>query len=108
MIIGLVKRYGKPALIEMWDERIFYFILKFEFNFVDSSDKASALSTDQIDIENGERYDITFTDKDLSYKEIKTTSWTLLIPFIFRGTNYLGSPKSIKNVRYWTKRVRCK
>jgi threonyl-tRNA synthetase len=48
----------------MWDERIFYFILKFEFNFVDMSDKASALSTDQIDIENGERYDITFTDKD--------------------------------------------
>jgi threonyl-tRNA synthetase len=28
------------------------------------SDKASALSTDQIDIENGERYDINFTDKD--------------------------------------------
>jgi len=48
----------------MWDERIFYFILKYEFNFVDLSEKASALSTDQIDIENGERYDIKFTDKD--------------------------------------------
>jgi len=63
-IVGLVKKLGKPILIEMWDERIFYFVLKFEFNFVDSSDKASALSTDQIDIENGERYDIKFTDKD--------------------------------------------
>ncbi len=63
-IIDLVKKLGKPILIEMWDERIFYFILKFEFNFVDMSDKASALSTDQIDIENGERYDINFTDKD--------------------------------------------
>lgn len=63
-IVDLVKKLGKPILIEMWDERIFYFILKFEFNFVDSSDKASALSTDQIDIENGERYDITFADKD--------------------------------------------
>ncbi len=63
-IVNLVKKLGKPILIEMWDERIFYFILKFEFNFVDSSDKASALSTDQIDIENGERYDIKFTDKD--------------------------------------------
>lgn len=61
-IVDLVKKMGKPILIEMWDERIFYFILKFEFNFVDMSDKASALSTDQIDIENGERYDITFTD----------------------------------------------
>jgi threonyl-tRNA synthetase len=60
----LVKKLGKPVLLEMWDERIFYFILKYEFNFVDMSDKASALSTDQIDIENGERYDITFADKD--------------------------------------------
>jgi len=62
-ILDLVKKLGKPILIEMWDERIFYFILKFEFNFVDMSDKASALSTDQIDIENGERYNINFTDK---------------------------------------------
>ncbi len=61
-IIELVQKLGKPVLLEMWDERIFYFILKYEFNFVDMSDKASALSTDQIDIENGERYDITFTD----------------------------------------------
>ena len=63
-ILDLVKKLGKPVLLEMWDERIFYFILKYEFNFVDVSEKASALSTDQIDIENGERYDIRFTDKD--------------------------------------------
>jgi len=63
-IVDLVKKLGKPILIEMWDERIFYFVLKFEFNFVDMSNKASALSTDQIDIENGERYDITFADKE--------------------------------------------
>ena len=63
-IVDLVKKVGKPILIELWDERIFYFILKFEFNFVDKSDKASALSTDQIDIENGERYDIQYTDAD--------------------------------------------
>ena len=67
-IVDLVKKLGKPILIEMWDERIFYFVLKFEFNFVDMSDKASALSTDQIDIENGERYDIKFTDKDGKFK----------------------------------------
>lgn len=63
-ILNLVKQFGKPILLEMWDEKIFYFILKYEFNFVDTLDKASALSTDQIDIENGERYDIKFTDKD--------------------------------------------
>ncbi|MBI2575634.1 threonine--tRNA ligase [Candidatus Woesearchaeota archaeon] len=64
IVLGLVKAIGKPALVEMWDERTFYFILKYELNFVDSLDKASALSTDQIDVENGERYDIKFTDKD--------------------------------------------
>jgi len=55
--------FGKPALVEMWDERFFYFVLKWEFNFVDSLDKASALSTDQIDIENAERYGITYTEE---------------------------------------------
>jgi threonyl-tRNA synthetase len=60
----LVKEFGKPVLVEMWDSRIFYFVLKYEFNFVDASGKAAALSTDQIDVENGERYDIKFTDSD--------------------------------------------
>lgn len=63
-VVSLVKRWGKPALIEMWDERIFYFVLKYEWNYVDALEKASALTTDQIDIENGERYDIRYTDKD--------------------------------------------
>ena len=63
-IQSLVKQHGKPALVEMWKERFFYFILKYEFNFVDCLQKASALSTDQIDVENGERYDIRFMDED--------------------------------------------
>lgn len=61
---GLVKRAGKPVLVEMWDQRFFYFVLKFEFNFIDSLNKASALSTVQIDVENAERYDITYVDQD--------------------------------------------
>jgi threonyl-tRNA synthetase len=64
----LVKEIGKPVLVEMWDERIFYFVLKYEFNFVDALDKASCLSTDQVDVENGERYDIKFTDSDGAQK----------------------------------------
>ncbi|MEM0350479.1 MAG: threonine--tRNA ligase, partial [Archaeoglobaceae archaeon] len=55
---------GKPILLEMWDHRFFYFVLKFEFNFVDSLEKASALSTVQIDVENAERYGITYVDAD--------------------------------------------
>lgn len=60
----LVRRWGKPALLEMWDERFFYFVFKYEWNFVDALDKASALNTDQIDVENAERYGITFTGED--------------------------------------------
>jgi len=63
-ILRLVDVIGKPILIEMWDSRFFYFVLKFEFNFVDSMEKASALSTVQIDVENAERYGISFVDSD--------------------------------------------
>jgi threonyl-tRNA synthetase len=48
----------------MWDTRFFYFVLKFEFNFVDALAKASALSTVQIDVENAERYGINYIDTD--------------------------------------------
>lgn len=57
-------RMEKPILVEIWKERFFYFIVKWEFNFVDSMGKAAALSTDQIDVENGERYNIEFVDSD--------------------------------------------
>ena len=63
-IHSLVDVLGKPILIEMWDHRFFYFVLKFEFNFVDALDKASALSTVQIDVENAERYDIKYVDEN--------------------------------------------
>ena len=60
---SLVKGFGKPTLIELLPQRYSYWILKYEFNFVDNLDKASALSTDQIDIENAERYDISYNDE---------------------------------------------
>lgn len=60
----LVKKHGRPVLVEMWKEKFFYFVLKWEFNFVDTMGKASALSTDQIDVENGNRYGIEFVDEN--------------------------------------------
>lgn len=62
-IASIIKLHGRPALVEMWRERFFYFVLKYEFNFIDNLDKASALSTDQIDIENAERYGIEYVDE---------------------------------------------
>lgn len=62
-ITTLAQLFGKPVLIEMFKEKAFYWILKWELNFVDNQDKASALSTDQIDVENARRYDITYIDE---------------------------------------------
>jgi len=62
-VASLVRELGRPVLVEMWDERPFYFVMKFEFNFVDALKKASALSTVQIDIENTERFDLTYINE---------------------------------------------
>jgi threonyl-tRNA synthetase len=62
-IAALAKVCDKPVLIETWKERFFYFVLKWDFNFVDNQNKAAALSTDQIDVENAKRYDINFVDE---------------------------------------------
>lgn len=62
-ITELAKAFGKPILAEVWNERFFYFALKWDLNFVDNQDKAAALSTDQIDVENAKRYGITYVDE---------------------------------------------
>ena len=62
-VASLAKVLGRPVLVEMWNERFFYFVLKWDFNVVDNQNKAAALSTDQIDVENAKRYDITYTDE---------------------------------------------
>lgn len=59
----LAKTFGKPVLVEMWNQPFFYFRLKWDFNFVDNQNKAAALSTDQIDVENAKRYQITYVDE---------------------------------------------
>jgi len=64
LIQDTVKKIGKPVLVEIWKEKFFYYILKWEFNYIDNLGKASALSTDQIDVENGKRYNIEFVDEE--------------------------------------------
>jgi len=62
-VTQISQKLGKPILVEMWKDRFFYFILKWEFNYIDSLGKAAALSTDQIDVENGKRYNIEYIDE---------------------------------------------
>ncbi len=67
-VLSIVKLFGKPALVEMWDRQYFYFVLKYELNFIDSMDKASALATDQIDVGNAKNYGIVYVDSDNKQK----------------------------------------
>jgi threonyl-tRNA synthetase len=60
----LVMKWGRPTLLEIWSERFFYFIFKYEWNSIDALGKAATLNTDQLDVENGELYDINYTGKD--------------------------------------------
>lgn len=62
-IAAVAAKFGKPILAEVWNERFFYFALKWDLNFIDNQDKAAALSTDQIDVENAKRYGITYVDE---------------------------------------------
>jgi threonyl-tRNA synthetase len=68
IIEELVYKFNRPVLVEIWKEKFFYFVLKWEFNYIDNLGKASALSTDQIDVENAARYNIEFVDEDGSKK----------------------------------------
>lgn len=64
----LMRTLGRPALVEIWDERFFYFVAKFEMNFIDTAKKAACLSTVQIDVENTERFNINYVAEDSTKK----------------------------------------
>lgn len=63
-IHNLVKLADKPALVEIWDKRFFYFTMKVEFSINDSLNKSSTLSTVQIDVENAKRFNIKYFDEN--------------------------------------------
>ncbi len=61
---GVVKKIGKPVMIEIFNERYAYFIFKGEWNVVDEQEKAACLGTVQIDVENADRFDIKYIGED--------------------------------------------
>jgi len=72
----LIKKEGQPALLELWEERYFYFVLKFERPVLSAQNRSATLSTNQIDVESSleymvdnegkkrQKYNIHFTDID--------------------------------------------
>jgi len=75
-IINLIKQEKQPALLELWEDRYYYFILKFERPVLSAQHKSATLATIQIDVESTleymedsegkkrQKYNIHFTDID--------------------------------------------
>jgi len=75
-IIDLVKSEKSPTLLELWEDRYYYYILKFERNVLSAQGKSATLATNQIDVESSleymrdtdgverQKYNISFTDTD--------------------------------------------
>jgi len=78
-IKDLVKSENQPALLELWEDRYYYFILKFERAVLSAQDKSATLATIQIDVESSleyieqdgkkrQKYNISFEDTDGTIK----------------------------------------
>ena len=59
----LVKLVRRPALIELLSERKHYWVLKHEFQMIDSVGGNAQLATVQLDLEDSERYGIFYVDE---------------------------------------------
>ncbi len=98
-IIDLIKSEQHPALLELWEERYYYYILKFERNVLSAQGKSATLATNQIDVESSleymfdndgikrQKYNISFIDTDGQVKHpiILHNSPTGAIERIFWG-----------------------
>lgn len=75
-IINLIKTEDVPALLELWDERYYYYVLKLERNVLSAENRDATLATNQIDVEScldymidtdgkkRQKYNISFIDTD--------------------------------------------
>lgn len=63
-IIEMLRYSEKPAFIEVLSEMKHYWAVKHEFQGIDSVNGNLQLSTVQLDVEDAERYGITYTDKN--------------------------------------------
>ena len=61
---NLIKKAKVPAFIELLPERKHYWIIKHEYQYIDSVGGNAQLCTVQLDIEDAERYGIYFIDEN--------------------------------------------
>ncbi len=64
----LLKICNKPAMFEILETEKHYWVVKHEYQGIDAVSGNTQLCTVQLDIHDGERYDICYTDKDNTKK----------------------------------------
>ncbi len=62
-----IAESGEPALLELWPERYYYFILKFEQPVLSAYGKTATLTTIQIDVESSQDYIEQYGKKTQKY-----------------------------------------
>ena len=63
-ILGLLRSVQKPALVEVLEQAKHYWVMKHEFQFIDSAGGNAQLATVQLDLEDSARYGIGYIDRD--------------------------------------------
>ncbi|MEM3960982.1 MAG: threonine--tRNA ligase [Sulfolobales archaeon] len=60
----LVRRDGRPALVVVVPDDIYYWVINIEYNIIDSSGKPREIATFQIDVGNARRFNIRYVDEE--------------------------------------------
>ncbi len=64
VLIDFIKRDNYPALVAVIPSGIYYWVLNVEYHIIDNLKRPREIATFQIDIGNGERFNITYTDEN--------------------------------------------
>ncbi len=64
VLIDFIKRDNYPALVAVIPSGIYYWILNVEYHIIDNLKRPREIATFQIDIGNGKRFNITYTDEN--------------------------------------------
>jgi threonyl-tRNA synthetase len=62
-VMKLVKREGKPALLNFVPEGIYYWVLNIEYHIIDELERPREIATFQIDIGNAKRFGISYVNE---------------------------------------------
>lgn len=68
MLLELIRRDGKPALIALYPAGIYYWVVNVEYHIIDSAGRPREIATYQFDIGNAKRFGIKYVDENNNEK----------------------------------------